>query len=71
VAETTRDLRAAEYALAEPYRLKIVRATEKTRLSEYAENIPAEKYHEQELQLINGVYPNKKLPIGEYIKVVE
>lgn len=71
VAETTRDLRAAEYALAEPYRLKIVRATDKTRLSEYAENIPAEKYHTEELELINGVYPNKKLPVGEYIKVVE
>jgi predicted Zn-dependent protease len=71
VAETTRDLRAAEYALAEPYRVKIVRATDKTRLSEYARNIPAEKYHKEELELINGVYPNKPLPIGEYIKVVE
>lgn len=71
VAETTRDLRAAEYALAEPYRLKILRATDKTRLSEYADNIPAEKYHKEELELINGVYPNRKLPIGEYIKVVE
>ncbi|MEO6186346.1 MAG: M48 family metalloprotease, partial [Steroidobacteraceae bacterium] len=71
VAETTRDLRAAEFALAEPYRLKIVRATDKTRLDEYAENIPAEKYHKEELELINGVYPNKKLPVGEYIKVVE
>jgi predicted Zn-dependent protease len=71
VAETTRDLRAAEFALAEPYRLKIVRATERTRLAEYAADIPAEKYHKEELELINGVYPNKKLPIGEYIKVVE
>lgn len=71
VAETTRDLRAAEYALAEPYRLSIVRATAKTRLGDYAQNIPAEKYHKEELELINGVYPNKPLPVGEYIKVVE
>jgi predicted Zn-dependent protease len=71
VAETTRDLKAAEFALAEPYRLKIVRATDKTRLADYAQNIPAEKYHKEELELINGVYPGKKLPIGEYIKVVE
>ncbi len=71
VAETTRDLRASEYALAEPYRIGIVRATAKTRLAEYAENIPAEKYHKEELELINGVYPNKPLPIGEYVKVVE
>jgi predicted Zn-dependent protease len=71
VAETMRDLKPAEFPLAEPYRLKILRATDKTRLAEYAENIPAEKYHKEELELINGVYPNKKLPVGEYIKVVE
>jgi predicted Zn-dependent protease len=71
VAETTRDLKAAEFPLAEPYRLKIVRATDKTRLADHAQNIPAEKYHKEELELINAVYPNKKLPIGEYIKVVE
>jgi len=71
VAETLRDLRPAEYALAEPYRLKIIRATDKTRLVEHARNIPAQKYHKEELELINGVYPNKPLPVGEYIKVVE
>ena len=66
-----RDLKPAEFPLAEPYRLKVLRATDKTRLAEYAENIPAEKYHKEELELINGVYPNKKLPVGEYIKIVE
>lgn len=71
VAETMRSLKSAEFPLAEPYRLKILRATEQTRLAEYARNIPAEKYHEEELELINGVYPNKPLPVGEYIKVVE
>jgi hypothetical protein len=48
-----------------------VRATDKTRLEEYAAAIPAEKYHVEELELINGVYPHKKLPVGEYIKVVQ
>ncbi len=71
VAETMRDLRPAEYALAEPYRLRILRATDKTRLSEYAERIPAQKYQKEELELINAVYPGKPLPIGEYIKIVE
>jgi predicted Zn-dependent protease len=71
VAETMRDLRPAEYALAEPYRLKILRATATTRLAEYADRIPAQKYRREELELINGVYPNKPLPVGEYIKVVE
>jgi predicted Zn-dependent protease len=71
VAETMRDLRPSEYALAEPYRLSIVRATDKTRLADYAKDIPAEKYHKEELELINGVYPDKPLPVGEYIKVVQ
>lgn len=71
VAETTRELRASEYVLAEPYRLKVIRATVQTRLDEHARNIPAQKYHKEELELINGVYPDKKLPVGEYIKVVE
>jgi predicted Zn-dependent protease len=71
VAETMRELKASEFPLAEPYRLKIVRATDKTRLADYAEAIPAEKYHKEELELINSLYPNKKVPVGEYIKVVE
>jgi predicted Zn-dependent protease len=71
VAETTRDLRPAEYALAEPYRIRILRATDKTRLSEYAERIPSQKYQKEELELINAVYPDKPLPVGEYIKIVE
>jgi predicted Zn-dependent protease len=71
VAETTRELRPAEYALAEPYRLKILRASARTRLAEYAEQIPAHKYKKEELELINAVYPDKSLPVGEYIKVVE
>jgi predicted Zn-dependent protease len=71
VAETTRDLRPSEYALAEPYRIAIVKATAKTRLADYAQNIPAQKYHREELELINGLYPDKPLPVGEYIKVVQ
>lgn len=71
VVETTRNLRPAEFVLAEPYRIKIQRATAQTRLAEHARNIPSEKYQKEELELINGVYPNKPLPVGEYIKVVE
>jgi len=71
IASTMRDLKPAEFPLAEPYRIKAVRATDKTRLADYADNIPAEKYRVEELELINSVYPKKKLPVGEYIKVVE
>jgi len=71
IAGTMRDLKPAEFPLAEPYRIKAVRATDKTRLADYADDIPAEKYRVEELELINSVYPKKKLPVGEYIKVVE
>ncbi len=42
-----------------PIGSSIVRATDKTRLADYAQNIPAEKYHKEELELINGVYPEQ------------
>jgi predicted Zn-dependent protease len=71
IAGTVRDLKPAEFPLAEPYRIKALRATETTRLADYADNIPADKYPLEELELINSVYPKKKLPVGEYIKVVE
>jgi hypothetical protein len=48
VAETMRSLKSAEFPLTEP-QAEILRATETTRLAEHAQNIPAEKYHEEEL----------------------
>jgi len=69
--QTLRNLKPSEYPLAQPYRLKIVQATEHTRLEDYAKNVPVEKYQKEELQLINGLYPNGKVRAGELIKVVE
>jgi predicted Zn-dependent protease len=69
--QTFRNLKTSEYPLAQPYRLKTLRATEKTRLAEYAKRVPVPKYQEEELKLLNGVYPNGKLENGQFIKVVE
>lgn len=71
VAETLRGLKPAEYPLAEPYRLRIRRATAETRLEDYAADMPVEKYQKEELLLINGLYPNRKLASGDFYKVVE
>lgn len=71
VAETMRELRPAEFPLAEPYRLKVIRATDTTRLEEYAEALPAMRYKKEELELMNGLYPRKKPPAGEFIKIVQ
>jgi predicted Zn-dependent protease len=70
-AGTLRNLKPSEYPLAQPYRIKVVQATEHTRLEDYAKNVPVEKYQKEELQLLNGLYPNGKVQPGQYLKVVE
>jgi predicted Zn-dependent protease len=57
--------------LAEPYRLRIRTATPGTRLEEHADDMPVEKYPREELMLINGLYPDRKLQPGTLYKVVE
>jgi predicted Zn-dependent protease len=71
VAETLRSLKPSEYPLAEPYRLRIRTATADTRLEDYAAAMPVEKFQKEELMLINGLYPDRKLQPGAFYKVVE
>ena len=69
--ETLRDMRPAEYPLAEPYRLKIIQAGEKTKIEDYAKDMPVEKFKKEELQLLNGLYPKGEPKAGDFIKVVQ
>jgi predicted Zn-dependent protease len=71
VAETLRGLRPAEFPLAEPYRIKVVKATDKTKLSDYAQDMPEDKFKKESLELINAMYPNKKPAPGQLFKIVE
>ncbi|MCP5327653.1 MAG: M48 family metalloprotease [Sinobacteraceae bacterium] len=71
VAQTMRSLKPAEYPLAEPYRIRVRQATETTDLATYADAVPVEKYQKEELLLINGLYPDKKVQPGMLYKVVE
>lgn len=71
VAQTLRTLKPSEYPLTQPYRLKIITATDKTKLDDYAKNVPVEKYQKEELLLLNGLYPKGKVETGQYLKVVE
>lgn len=71
VAETLRTLKPSEYPLAEPYRVRIRTATAETRLEDYAASMPVEKYQKEELMLINGLYPDRRLTSGVLYKVVE
>jgi predicted Zn-dependent protease len=71
VAHTLRGLKPSEFPLAEPYRIKVVKATDKTRLSDYAADMPEDKFKKETLELINAMYPNKKPQPGELFKIVE
>ena len=71
VAQTLRGLRPSEFPLAEPYRIKVVKATEKSALSDYAADMPEDRYKKETLELINAMYPNKKPPPGTLFKIVE
>ena len=70
-ALTLRGLKPSEFPLAEPYRIKVVKATNATRLSDYAEDMPEDKFKEETLELINAMYPNKRPQPGQLFKIVE
>jgi len=69
--ETLRDMKPAEYPLAEPYRLKIIQATEQTKIEDYAKDMPVEKFKKEELRLLNGLYPKGEPRPGDFLKVVQ
>jgi predicted Zn-dependent protease len=69
--QTLRNLKPSEYPLAQPYRLKVIKADEKTKLDDYTKQVPVEKYQKEELEMLNGLYPNGKIQPGQYLKVVE
>ena len=71
VAQTLRGLKPSEAPLAEPFRLRIKTAQPGTRLADSAGSMPEEKYAKEQLQLINGLYPNGEPRPGALYKVVE
>jgi predicted Zn-dependent protease len=68
---TLREMKPAEYPLAEPFRLKVLEATDKTRIEDYAKDMPVEKFKKEELLLLNGLYPKGEPSSGDFIKVVQ
>jgi predicted Zn-dependent protease len=70
-ALTLRGLKPSEFPLTEPYRIKVVKATSATQLSDYAADMPEDKFKEETLELINAMYPNKRPQAGQLFKIVE
>ncbi|MGD9599637.1 MAG: M48 family metalloprotease [Steroidobacteraceae bacterium] len=71
VVGTMRGLKPSEFPLAEPYRIAVVPYDGKTPLTTYAHDVPVERYQLEELELMNGLYPDKQPGFGELIKIVQ
>jgi len=70
-AQTFRRVRADEFQLAEPYRLRVVRAAEGDTIEALAKNSVIKKYPVQQLRLFNDLYPSGQPAPGSWIKIVE
>jgi len=69
--KTFRRLRDNEFRLAEPNRLRLVKAVPGTRIETLAARSPLEKSPAERLRLLNDLYPDKEPQPGQWVKVVE
>jgi len=69
--KTFRRLKDNEFALAEPYKVRIVRVGANTRIEDLAKNSPIKKYPAQLLRLMNDLYPDKQPQPGQLLKIVQ
>ena len=69
--KTFRRLRQRELEIADPDRIRVVRATSQTTIEGLAKASPIEKYPAQQLRLLNDLYPDKEPTAGQAIKIVE
>jgi len=68
---TFRRLKSNEFQLAEPYKVKIIRADANTRIADLAKASPIKEYPEEMLRLMNNLYPDKEPQAGQLLKIVE
>jgi predicted Zn-dependent protease len=69
--KTFRRLRQRELEIADPDRIRVVRATPQTTIEGLAKASPIAKYPAQQLRLLNDLYPDKEPTAGQAIKIVE
>ncbi len=67
---TFRRLRSNEFQLAEPYKVKIIRADANTRIADLAKASPIKEYPAEMLRLMNNLYPDKEPQAGQLLKIV-
>jgi len=59
-----------ERALATPLRLKTIKSTPEMNFKSLAEQSPLEKYQEEQLRLLNGLYPQGKANSKSLLKII-
>jgi predicted Zn-dependent protease len=69
--KTFRRMRQQEVEIADPDRIRVVRATPQTTIEGLAKTSAIEKYAAQRLRLLNDLYPDKEPTPGQAIKIVE
>jgi predicted Zn-dependent protease len=69
--KTFRRLRDNEFPAAEPDRIQVIRATERTSMEQLAKVSPIKKYPLERLRLLNDLYPDKEPVAGQKLKVVQ
>lgn len=69
-ASTFRRLKEAEFALAEPDRLKVTKVAPGTTMAGLAKTSPLKSYAEETLRLYNGFYPKGEPEAGSLVKTV-
>jgi predicted Zn-dependent protease len=69
--KTFRRLKQNEFAQAEPFKIKTIRANDNIRIADLAKNSPLKEYPTELLRLMNDLYPNKEPQPGQLLKVIE
>jgi predicted Zn-dependent protease len=69
--KTFRRLKSNEFPLAEPYKVKVIRADSNTRIADLAKASPLKEYPAEMLRLMNNLYPDKEPQAGQLLKIVE
>lgn len=69
-AKTFRRIKDTEWAAAEPYKIRTIRAGADTTIEQLAKTSPIKEYPAQQLRLMNDLYPNKQPQSGQLLKIV-
>ena len=69
--KTFRRMKNNEFPMAEPYKVKVIRADANTRIADLAKASPLKEYPAEMIRLMNNLYPDKEPQAGQLLKIVE